>query len=157
MQCSCMYVCPVAAYHRSGTGYPLCFHKEETPEEGPPSVPGGIWYLQVCSVSQQRQANSLWHRVQVCLPDRHLRHQLWDTGSWLHFRYTGKAAEHILRTLLPVDEWENKDSFSRELERLYKISWHPSSSCQDVLLRAKVLDWQTNVAIHRFMAKKHNL
>lgn len=29
--------------HRSGSGNPMCCHKEETPEEGPAAVPGRVW------------------------------------------------------------------------------------------------------------------
>lgn len=66
--------CPGSLYHWSGSGNPMCCHKEATPEEGPAAVLWGVWYLQVCSVPQQRQASSLRHRVQVRLPDRHVWH-----------------------------------------------------------------------------------
>lgn len=73
--------------HRSGEGDPMCCHKEAPLEEGPVAVLGWVWFLQVCPVSQQCQTGSGWHRVQVCLWAWHLWTALWETCSWLHFRY----------------------------------------------------------------------
>lgn len=76
-----------AAYHRSGLWDPMCCHKEAPPEEGPAAVLGWVWFMQMCSMSQQRQAGSIWHGVWMCLPDWHFWKRLWKTSSWLHFRY----------------------------------------------------------------------
>lgn len=73
--------------HRSGQGDPMCCHKEAPLEEGPVAVLGWVWFLQVCPVSQQWQTGSGWHRVQVCLWGWHIWTTLWETCSWLHFRY----------------------------------------------------------------------
>lgn len=100
-------VCPGATHHWSGSGDPMCCHKEETPEEGPPAVLGWVWYLQVCSLPQQRQASSLWDRMQVSLPNRHIWHQLWDTSSRLHLRYicsTQCAWFSVMRKVLLVQQ-----------------------------------------------------
>lgn len=38
----CMCVCPGACHRRFGSGDSMCCHKEETSEEGPAAVPGGV-------------------------------------------------------------------------------------------------------------------
>lgn len=73
--------------HRSGQGNPMCCHKEAPLEKGPAAVLGWVWFLQVCTMSQQCQTGSGWHRVQVCLWGWHIWTALWETCSWLHFRY----------------------------------------------------------------------
>ncbi len=100
----CVYFFPGAFHHWSSSGDPMCCHKEETPEEGPAAVHGWVWYLQVCSLSQQCQASSVRHRVQVCLPNRHIRRKLWETGSRLHIRYSKTADDKMLSVLLT--SWE---------------------------------------------------
>lgn len=78
---------PDATHHRFGFRDPMRCHQEAAPEESPAAVLGWVWYLQMCSVPQQRQASSLRDRVQMCLPDWHVWLWLRETSSWLQFRY----------------------------------------------------------------------